>query len=276
MKKKILIIILLSLIIVVIFLIFKSKSSTKINTENAIELSSIETIVLPNIDDDNDFTCTGLSYDSSNQLFYVGYAGKSHPSDESFKASIIVLSDEFDQITESIDCYKNFSNLKDIQGVALDDKNTLWFCSYGENLIRHIKTSGETIGEFKVKNPSGIAYSNNTDSLWILTDKELINYSLSGEPIRSYSFRVEGQDQLYIDEDSGLIYITAGINYQAANYVYCFDIESEEFELKYILTDSYAIEGITIIDGVMYILNDGFYHDAKIPVNQVNVYHIPN
>ena len=40
----------------------------------------------------------------------------------------------------------------------------------------------------------------------------------------------------------------------------------------YVLKDSYVIEGITIVDNILYVLNDGYYHDAKIPINQVNMY----
>ena len=42
------------------------------------------------------------------------------------------------------------------------------------------------------------------------------------------------------------------------------------------MKDSYAVEGIFIDDHDMYILNDGYYHNAKVPVNCVNHYRINN
>ena len=38
----------------------------------------------------------------------------------------------------------------------------------------------------------------------------------------------------------------------------------------YVLKDSYAIEGITIVDDVLYVLNDGYYHDAETPINWIH------
>lgn len=32
------------------------------------------------------------------------------------------------------------------------------------------------------------------------------------------------------------------------------------------------LAGITIVDDVLYVLNDGYYHDAETPINQVNMY----
>jgi len=42
------------------------------------------------------------------------------------------------------------------------------------------------------------------------------------------------------------------------------------------LKDSFAVEGIYIENEIMYIVNDGYYHNAKIPVNQINKYDISN
>ena len=33
---------------------------------------------------------------------------------------------------------------------------------------------------------------------------------------------------------------------------------------------------IAIVDDVLYVLNDGYYHDAKVAVNQVNMYDLKN
>lgn len=247
----------------------------KMEYNSATKLIASEIIKLPSKDQENNgFTCTGLCYDPITNSFYVGNAGKMRLDDETFEATIEQLSFDFGEILSSLECYKTFPNMRDIQGVALDNERTLWLCSYGENLIRNIDLEGNSIGEFSVNNPSGIAYAQYTDSLWILTDRELINYTKSGEIIDSYRVRKTGQDQLFIDEDANMIYFTAGTDYQGENYVYTFDITTEKVTLKYVLKDSYAIEGIAIIGNKMYILNDGYYHQAKVDVNQVNIYEL--
>ena len=54
-----------------------------------------------------------------------------------------------------------------------------------------------------------------------------------------------------------------------------YDIREDKYKPVYFLSDSYAIEGITITSETMFILNDGYYHSAKVPTNQVNIYNLP-
>lgn len=81
-----------------------------------------------------------------------------------------------------------------------------------------------------------------------------------------------------MDEDSDAIYFTAGINYEGDNFVYKIDLSTttEEMNLVFTLKDSFAVEGIYIEDETMYILNDGYYHDGKVDINQMNQYDISN
>lgn len=62
------------------------------------------------------------------------------------------------------------------------------------------------------------------------------------------------------------------MDYNGDSYVYEVDKETGEYNMKYILKDSFAIEGISIKDGNMLILNDGYYHNAKTTKNQMNYY----
>lgn len=75
-----------------------------------------------------------------------------------------------------------------------------------------------------------------------------------------------------IDEKKDLIYFSAGADYHGDSYIYTVDLKTSKVKPLYVLKDSYAIEGITIVDDVLYVLNDGYYHDAEIPTNQVNMY----
>lgn len=272
-NKNLIIIISLLILGFALIAVFFINNKHHITTENAVEIFADEMIPLSQaMANDNGFTCTGAVYDAYSNTFYVGDAGKNKPTDETFKAVIRQISNDFESQLQEIDCYSQFKALQDIQGVALDRNNNIWFCSHGENLIRGISESGSNIGMFDVKNPLGIAYSKSEDAFWILSDCFLMLYSKEGDKLKKYNFKVKGQDQLYLDNESNILYITAGIDYHGDSYIYTFDVDNEAFELKNILKDSYAIEGISIVKSKMYVFNDGFYHDAKIPINQVNIY----
>ena len=273
-KKNILIIVLIVMVSIVL-IVFCAGKNPNIKTENIKELYANETIKLDNIEAGvGGFTCTGATYDTKTNTFYIGDAGKMNFDDESFKATIRQISFDFDSQIKSFDCYKQFENMKDIQGVTLDNHGNIWFCSHGENLVRCISINGEGISEFHIKNPSGIAYSNEDDCFWILTDHNLIETTKEGKIIKKYYLKIDGQDQLYYDVENKELYITAGLDYYGDSFVYVFDLEKDELELRYILHDSFAIEGISIVNKKMYIFNDGLYHEAKEPVNQVKVYYL--
>lgn len=265
--------VLILLIIFALFFVLKRPHYQSFSRENAQVLSADEIIALDQINQYG-FTCTGAVFDPISNSFYVGDAGKIKPGDGKFEAVIRQISFNFDNQIRFFECYKQFESMRDIQGVTIDTAGCIWFCSYGENLVRGINQGGNPIGAYKVNQPSGIAYDSSDNTFWILTDKKLIHFTSEFNEIKEYSFNVAGQDQLFYDHDHNIIYITAGDDYHGESYVYTFDIASETFKMEYILEDSYAIEGITIINDCMFIFNDGFYHNAELPVNQVNIYHL--
>ena len=90
---------------------------------------------------------------------------------------------------------------------------------------------------------------------------------------------MKGQDQLWLDETNNVMYFTAGINYsgdilKGDNALWSVDLDTGAVSEAYAFADSYAVEGICMSEGKMYVLNDGYYHSARIPVNQVNIYDI--
>ncbi len=272
-QKKSLVMIILLVIAFGSIIAFLLNNKPHIITEKSVVLYADDIIPLSQaMGNHSGFTCTGAVYDAHSDSFYIADAGKIKPEDKAFKAVIRQISFDFHSQLKVIACYSQFSKMQDIQGVTLDRNNYIWFCSHGENMIRGISETGLQIGAFSVKNPSGIAYFDSEDSFWILTNRFLMLCSKEGQVIRKYYFSVKGQDQLFLDDERNIIYITAGHDYYGDSYVYTFDIENELFELKYILRDSYAIEGLTIVGNKMYVFNDGLYHDAKTPINQVNIY----
>lgn len=215
-----------------------------------------------------------MYYDKERQQFYIGNIGKDKPGESRFHASIEIVCRNFSSISESIECYKVFEDMGDIQGVCMDLEETIWLCSYAENLVRQIDRDGEPISEFPVDAPSGIACDNENGTLWVLTNKYLIHYTKKGETLKKIPMEKKGQDQLYLDSAHQILYISVGDNYYGDSYIYTVDLNTGQITLRYVLKDSYAIEGITLIDNELYVLNDGYYHNAKIPFNQVNVYRL--
>lgn len=245
------------------------------------DLTASEIILLPDLyQPGKGFTCTGLSYDEITDTFLIGDIGAMQPG-ESYHSRIIRMSSDFQSVEETIPLYEKISTFGIIQGLSVDTiRGTIWVCSTTENLIRQVDSQGNPVSSFSsnVGSPTGIVYSADDDSLWVLTyNNKIVHYSISGNVLASYDFAYdETLDQCFIDEYRGLLYITAGTNYTGRNNVYCFDINTHQ---QYIActVDSYSVEGIWLGDNnKMIILNDGYYHSATVDKNQVNVYTIGN
>jgi len=220
------------------------------------------------------FTCTGLAYDAAEDIFYAGNIGKALPATPGFASTIVKLSSDFMTNTGEIDLHTVYPSMSDIQGLTIDTSDdTIWFCSYAENKIRHVSKAGVDIGYLAYTNPTGIAYDVRTNSLWVLnTASSLVNIGKTGTVIKTIAVAYTGQDQLFLDIPGNKIYFTAGANYQGTNYVYVVDLSTDAVSLAYNLIESYAVEGIYINKNVMHILNDGYYHSGTVAVNQVNTY----
>lgn len=273
-KKRRLIFMLLFLILIfAIGCIILPHIRVKIEQEKCDKIYANKILKLPNKEkSDIGFTCTGIYWDQEEDCFFIGNAGKYKPNDKTFQATIEIVEKDFSTIKGNIPCYLKFENMRDIQGVTKSIDGTIWLCSYGENKVRHIDEDGNEIGDFDIKEPSGIANDSRNNTLWILTNNYLYNCSYDGMIQKIIKVHIKGQDQLFLDEKHDLIYFSAGADYHGDSYIYTVDLKTSKVKPMYILKDSYAIEGITIVDNVLYVLNDGYYHDATIPVNQVNMY----
>lgn len=240
-------------------------------------LTATEIVLLPDLyQTGKGFTCTGLAYDPTTETFLIGEIGALLPG-ETIRSSIVRMPTDFSEITETIPLYSAFPSMADVQGVAFDtSNNTIWFCSHTENKIRNISSAGASLGDIATSQPTGIAYSSDDDTFWILSYDNVIRHiNKSGAIIESYNFAYNDTlDQCFLDEYRGLLYITAGSNYTGRNNVYCFDINTHEQSIA-CTVDSYSVEGIWLgDDDKMIILNDGYYHSAAVDKNQVNIYTI--
>ena len=274
-KKKNIFSIAFTLFAFVLIYLFWFQIIPKIRISRCPQIYADKIIELPSLDENNiGFTGTGLFWDESNSTFIVGNAGKFKPNDNTFRATIEVVDQNFLTIKQSIPCYLSFKNMRDIQGVTKSTDGSIWFSSYGENMIRHIDIYGNEINSFSIIKPSGIANDTRDKTLWILSNYYLYHCTYDGNILERVKVRIKGQDQLYLDENANLLYFSAGTNYGGDNYIYTINLETYEIQPSYVLKDSYAIEGISIVNGVLYVLNDGYYHNAAISVNQVNIYYL--
>jgi DNA-binding beta-propeller fold protein YncE len=130
------------------------------------------------------------------------------------------------------------------------------------------------LDSLSISKPTGVAIDQATGHLWVLTFTDLIEYTKEFRQISTFPIHKDGQDQLAIL--NGKIYITHGLDYSKDQFVSVFDIATRRIDETYTVDKSYAIEGIAIVDSLVYIANDGLYHDAKIKRNQVNIYKLSN
>lgn len=237
------------------------------------DLNVSKVILLPDLYEEGmGFTCTGLAYDETSRTFIVGEFGALLPSEKP-RGSIVRMTSDFSRVVETIPLYSTITN--GVQGVAFDTSdNTIWFCCPNRNIVWHISSSGTNIGRITTPQPTGIAYSDRDDTFWILSyDGNIRHVTKSGEVLDTTVFAYDDTlDQCFLDKNKGLLYITAGTNYSSRNNIYCLNINTQE---QYIActVDSYAVEGIWLGDNdKMIILNDGYFHSARIEKNQVNVY----
>ena len=227
------------------------------------------------------FTCTGLNRDESSGEWLVGNVGQDLPTNEKgMRSTIVRLSGDFSSVLGEIDLHDTFPTMKDIQGFCVDETDqTIWFCSFGEGKVRHITCDARSLGEIDIDQLTGIAYDSRSDTIWVLTYAQLLRFSKDGKRLESFDVNVKGQDQLWLDGANDVMYFTGALNYTGSifkgdNAVLSVYLKTGAVNENYVLADSYAVEGLCMSDGKLYALNDGYYHSAKIPVNQVNVYDI--
>lgn len=221
------------------------------------------------------FTCTGLVYDSVNEVYLVGDIGVLQPGGGTIQSQIVKLSYDFSTVVGTIPLYSTFPTMRDVQGITIDTTdNSIWFCSPSENKIRHINQNGGEIGYVAITSPTGVSYDKATNTLWTVTyEQKIINVTKNGTINSSYTWSgSDTLDQCFIDSARGFLYFDAGANYSTANYLYLFNTADETVSIACTLSDSYSVEGISLESDRLVIVNDGYYHGAATSVNQANVY----
>ena len=246
---------------------------------NIIDLDIDSEYVLPNVSGmEKGITCTGLTYDSYRECFWIGNFGKLMPNDTKKQPSIIQMANDFSDIVSIIEVENRDI---DLQGVSYDSNtDTIWYSDGGQ--IINCDVYGNVIssfflGDFQIYKPNGVLYDNRDDTIWVLCFyKYLLHYSANGNLLTATVSDYRGQDHLCLGED-GNIYFSVGDDYIGEdNFVACFSKDNMRIDFAYRVKGAYAIEGICIKDGYLYVANNGYYHMAKNKSNYVIRYKIKN
>lgn len=244
----------------------------------APSLNLKESVILPNSRyNDKGFTCTGMAYDPLEDCFWVCNFGRILPNEGEHRPSIIKLSRNIKlQAEYDFNLIEDDEYNRNLQGIAYDSKEDSLWVSGGKQLI-NVSKDGKLISKVQIDweecQLNGVAYDEATDSIWVLCSHDyLLNVNKDGSIIKRIECDIYAQDQLAYSE-SGELYFTAGADYTGnQNFLFKMDVNTGECSPCYQLVNSYAVEGICFVDGLLYVMNDGFYHSALISENIVNVY----
>ena len=247
------------------------------------KIYSTQSYTLPYVDTEDGkvgFTCTGLTFDEVNEVWWIGCYGRTNEDEEYGHSRIIEMDRDFEKILNVLDISSLVEGTKDnIQGVAYDNSNnSLWFTD--SHILYNITSKGELLKtiefEAKYKKPNGIAVDNKNDLIWVLFFNDyLVQVDKNGKIIKEYPCNIEDQDQLFINQANGTLLFTAGADYMGnENFIYEYDFANECPVLVYQLMDSYAVEGLVVDHDTIYVANDGLYHAAFEPINVIKKYEV--
>lgn len=222
---------------------------------------------------ENDFTCTGMTYDTKNNSIWIADYGAENDNNE-LNPRLLELDYEYKNVINIINLKNIMDNSFNLQGISYDEiDNSLWLAT--GDYIYEINKNGDIIQKYSMVKYSkyksnGIFVDN--DKIWILCYKKyLLCLNREGDFINKYKFNFMDQDHIYIYNNK--IYCTVGADYSGDNnFVFTFDLTTKVINNLYKIEGSYAIEGIIIKDNIMYIANDGKFHNDIIGHSYISEY----
>lgn len=275
-RKKIFVIILIIILSAYIGISYKnlpkSKNIFSLSDEN-LEMITPSTLVFFSSFGENNFTCTGLSYDNMDNAFWIGDYG-AISNNKTPSPRVIQVTADFKTVLSIANI--DVPNGANLQGIAYDSStDTLWLAL--GNLVWNVNKKGSYIssidlGKYTAYNANGIAYDLNDDTLWILCySKYLLHLGKDGTLLKEIPFFYQDQDHIFADGD--FLLATVGADYKGSNnYVVKIDKKSGERELLYQVESAFAVEGLCINKNKLYIANDGLYHNANIKKSYIAIY----
>ena len=236
-------------------------------TLQPVEMKFLEDLKIEN------FTATGLTYDSLTNTYWIA----DHGTNLLDPVRLIQIDCDMDTILSIIQIGNYvYSSDVNVQGLAYDCTNDSFLVACGPCVTR-VNRDGEILEEFsnqifKDYKANGVCIDPSDNSVWILCySNYLLHFDYKMNLIEKYNMSFPDQDMIFADKDN--IYITAGADYKGEdNYLLIFSKKLYKILSSYRLFESYAVEGLCMQDKYLYVINDGLYHDAKIPKTYVTKY----
>lgn len=222
----------------------------------------------------DNITCTGLTFDTYDNSFWIADYGKIDNSEK--KPRIIEIDSKFNKVIKIVNLDKINSNDFNLQGIAYDERNNNLFLATG-NYVYNIDKEGNVIkkidlGIYKKYSANGISYDISNDTIWVLMYyKYLLHYDKNGNLLGKIKFNYKDQDHIYTENN--ILYASMGADYAGNNnFVLKYDLTQNKVEDVYRVENSFAIEGIYLLNNKLYVVNDGYFHSAKIKKSYINIY----
>jgi len=228
------------------------------------------------------WTSTGLAYDSTDGTWWVGNHGKQLPASPTYASSVVHLSADFTTIISEITISSLGETPASVQGVAYDTSdNTLWVVNKDPGVgseVYHISKAGSLLGTFSVpEGTNAIAYDSTRDQLIISNDStNTITWRSKGDLSAASLSLSAPADQLGYDEDTDMILATVGSG--SDGLVRFYDVATADYSGEpriaetATLTGADAIEGVVLLNDVLYVTNDAYYHSGSPTLNRMLVY----
>lgn len=222
-----------------------------------------------------DFTCTGLTYDSKEDTFWIADYGAYNADDEA-NSRLVEVDRKFTSIIRTIDLSNILDTSANLQGIAYDSQdNELWL-AIGAKIVAISKNGSLSksvdIGRYAKFKSNGICYDESDDSLWVLCASQyLVHFTKDGTALVEFPFNYANQDHVCVKGNA--LYITVGADYQGKNnYICTVEKETGSISSLFRVNQANALEGICYCDGQIIITNDGLYHDDLIGHSYLSIY----
>ncbi len=278
--KLAIILVVLIITTIILFIYHDSRKSIIIQNEfDEFEIKSLELIKTVYFEDfglDN-ITCTGLTYDNKDHCFWIADYGSINKNDSPIPR-LIEVNFELNKVIKIMPIHKIINDDANVQGITYDSKNDSIIVATGKYIYNIDKTGNEikhfSLGKYSKYSANGVAFNNNEETLWtLLYSKYLLQYDNNDNLIKKIKMNYKDQDQIFIDTDINHMFISVGADYNGNNnFVLDYNLNNNSNYRLYRVINSYAIEGISVVDGRMYVINDGLYHSAKIKKSYINIY----
>lgn len=222
-----------------------------------------------------DFICTGLTYDSKDNTFWIGNYGAMNPDDQA-RPRLVEVEIDIQKVIREIDLSDIVDSSVNLQGVAYDSARDCLWLAVGKNIVG-VDKNGTLIktvemGEYAECMANGVCYDESDDSLWVLCASQyLLHFKTDGTLLTEFSFNYAYQDHICMDGD--YLYVTIGADYQGDdNFVCKVSMEDGSIISLFRMKQANALEGICIVGDRMLIANDGLYHSDLIGHSYISAY----